>query len=61
LPITEFQLLADRVAALSLAEVNAAARKYIHADKAFFVLIGDRDVVEPQLRGLGLGPAALVQ
>jgi zinc protease len=61
LPVTEFQLLSDRVAAMTLAEVNAAARKYIHADKAFFVLIGDRDVVEPQLRGLGLGAAALVQ
>jgi len=55
LPMTDFQALPERIAGMSLAEVNAAARKYARADRAFFVLVGDREKIDAQVRGLGLG------
>jgi zinc protease len=61
LPLTDLASFADRIAAVTLDEVNAAARKYAQADRAFFVLIGDRDQIEPQLRDLGLGTATMIQ
>jgi len=41
--------------------VNAAARKYAREERAFFVLLGDREKFEAQVRGLGLGPVAVVE
>jgi hypothetical protein len=35
---------------VTLDEVNAAARKYARSDQAFFLLVGDREKIEPQLR-----------
>ena len=61
LPVTELQTLPQRIAATTLAEVNAAARKYARAGQAFFVLVGDRGKIEPQLHDLGLGPIAVVE
>jgi zinc protease len=61
LPLTEFQTLPNRIAATSLNDVNAAARKYAAAARSFFVLVGDREKIEAQVRTLGLGPALVVE
>jgi zinc protease len=50
LPLTESHDFAARIAAVTLDEVNAIARKYARNDQAFFVLVGDRAKIEPQLR-----------
>jgi zinc protease len=50
LSLSEPQAFADRLAAVTLAQVNAVARKYARNDQAFFVLVGDRQKIEPQLR-----------
>jgi zinc protease len=50
LPLSELQGFGDRLAALTLDEVNAVARRYARNDQAFFVLVGDRRKIEPQLR-----------
>jgi zinc protease len=34
--------------------LDAAARTYLGADNLVFVIVGDRKVIDPQLRGLGL-------
>jgi predicted Zn-dependent peptidase len=36
--------------AVTVDEVNAAARKYARTDQAFFLLVGDREKIQPQLR-----------
>jgi zinc protease len=61
LPPDADDLLASRIAALTLDEVNAATRKYANADRAIFILIGDREKIEPQLRTLNLGPITAIQ
>jgi predicted Zn-dependent peptidase len=50
LPLTESQDFAARVAAVTLDQVNVIARKYARNDQAFFVLVGDRQKIEPQLK-----------
>ncbi len=50
LPVSEIQAFDDRLASLTLDQVNAVARKYARNDQAFFVLIGDRAKIEPQVR-----------
>ena len=50
LPLSELQTFGDRLAAVTLDQVNAVARKYARNDQAFFVLVGDRQKIEPQLR-----------
>ena len=50
LPLSELQGFSDRVAAVTLDQVNAAARKYARNDQALFLLVRDREKIEPQLR-----------
>lgn len=45
---------AGRLRALSRDELAAAARQYIDPGKLLWVIVGDRAVVEPQLKTLGL-------
>jgi hypothetical protein len=45
---------------MSLDRANAVARKYAGADRAFFLLIGNRRKIEPGLRDLGMGPVTLM-
>lgn len=44
------------VAQVSGQSVEQAARKYIQADKFAVVIVGDRQVIEPGVRALNLGP-----
>jgi predicted Zn-dependent peptidase len=61
LPMTEFQTLPEHIAATRLTEVTAAARKYAGGERAFFVLLGDREKIEGQVRDLGLGQVRVVE
>jgi predicted Zn-dependent peptidase len=46
-----------QIAAITLAQANAVARKYAVVDHAKFLLMGDRRKIEPALKDLALGPA----
>ena len=48
--MSELQSFSERVAAVILDQVNAVARKYACPDQAFFLLVGDREKIAPQLR-----------
>jgi zinc protease len=50
LPPGDVEAFPKRLAAVTLDEVNAAARKYARNDRAFFLLVGDREKITPQLR-----------
>ncbi|HEY1493781.1 MAG TPA: pitrilysin family protein [Candidatus Solibacter sp.] len=50
LPVSNLQAFATRLAAVTLDEVNTVARKYARPDQAFFLLVGDREKITPQLR-----------
>jgi zinc protease len=50
LPLSELQAFGNRLAAVTLNQVNAVARKYARNEQSFFVLIGDRAKIEPQVR-----------
>lgn len=60
LPDDYFRTFTARVQAVTPADVQAAAQKYIHPDKFAVVVVGDRKVVEPAIKALNLGPIAVV-
>ena len=55
LPLDDFQTLPQRVAAVTVADVNAAAKKYVRPERAFFVLLGDREKIGTSTGDLGMG------
>jgi hypothetical protein len=60
LPTTDIQTFPQQIAAVTLPQANATARKYALPDRSFFLLIGDRKKIEPQLSGLGMGAVTLL-
>jgi zinc protease len=60
-PLDIYQTFPEQAQAVTLSKVNEIARKYALADQTFFILIGDREKIEPQLRELGLGSAVALQ
>jgi zinc protease len=61
LPADYFQTYADRVHAVTSADVKRAADQYIQPDKFAVVIVGDRKVVEPGVKALNLGPLTVVE
>ena len=55
LPLDDYRTLPVRVAAVTLEQVNAAARKYARPERAFYLLVGDRDKMGTGFGDLGLG------
>ena len=55
LPMDELQTLVPRLRALTVADVQAAARRALQPGKMTIVLAGDWKVVGPQLKAAGLG------
>ena len=53
-PDNYYATLPDRYRTIDATALNAAARTWLQADGLTFIVVGDRKVVEPQLRGLGL-------
>jgi predicted Zn-dependent peptidase len=48
--LSELQSFSERVATVTLEQVNTIARKYARPDQAFFLLVGDRERIAPQFR-----------
>ncbi|MBA3891809.1 MAG: insulinase family protein, partial [Gemmatimonadaceae bacterium] len=55
LPLDFYNSYSQRVEAVTQAEMQRVARTYIDPAKSAIVIVGDRQLVEPGLRGLGIG------
>jgi len=55
LPADYWRTLPDRYRAVTAAQVQAAAQKYLKPDQLKVITVGDRAAIVPQLRKLGLG------
>lgn len=53
LPDTYFNDYIQKVNAVTPADINRVANKYLTPDKMAIVIVGDRSVVEPTLKDLG--------
>lgn len=60
LPADYYETFTDRVRAVSAADVQRVAAKYIQPDKFAVVVVGDLKTIEPGIRALNLGPAATI-
>jgi zinc protease len=61
LPPDDLRTLPQRVAAVTLEQVNAAARKYARPERAFFLLLGDREKIGTDFRDLAMGELKVIQ
>jgi zinc protease len=55
-----FDNYADRVTALSLQEVDGAAKTVVQPNKLVWVVVGDREKIESGIRELALGPVQML-
>jgi zinc protease len=60
LPADYYATFADRVRAVTAADVKRVADKYIQPDKFAVVIIGDRKAIEPGIKTLNLGTLTVV-
>ena len=60
LPENYFETFTDRVRAVTAADAQRVAQRYIQPDKFAIVVVGDRKVIEPGIRSLNLGPLRVV-
>jgi zinc protease len=60
LPADYYATYADRVRAVTAADVTRAADKYIQPGKFAVVIVGDRKAIEPGIKALNLGPITVV-
>jgi predicted Zn-dependent peptidase len=60
LPADYYTTYADRVRAVTAADVQRVADRYIQPDKLAVVVVGDRKTIEPGLKALNLGPLTVV-
>jgi predicted Zn-dependent peptidase len=60
LPADYFQTYADRIRAVTSADVKRAADTYIQPDKFAVVIVGDRKTIEPGIKALNLGPLTII-
>jgi zinc protease len=60
LPMTELQREYDATSTLTLADVQAAVKKYVQPARASLLLVGDRAKIEPNVRALNLGEIVLL-
>ena len=58
LPLDYYQTLPARVDAITAADVQAVAKKYLVPERMLVVVVGDRSLVEPQITKLNLGTVA---
>ena len=56
LPDDYFSTYVQNIQAVTAADVQRVARKYIQPDRFAVVVVGDRKVIEPGIRALNLGP-----
>jgi zinc protease len=60
LPADYYTTYADRIRAVTAADVKRVADKYIQPDKFAVVIIGDRKTIEPGVKALNLGALTVV-
>src|SRR3954468_7636568 len=60
LPDDYFSRYVQNIEAVTSADVQRVARKYIQPDKLAVVVVGDRQAIEPGIRALNLGPINVV-
>ncbi|GIV58498.1 MAG: peptidase M16 [Rhodothermaceae bacterium] len=60
LPDDYFDTYAERVRALNPDQVAAAAKEVLHPDNLVWVVVGDREKIEPGIRELGFGTIYLL-
>jgi len=60
LPDDHWSTFADHVRALTLDEVNAAARKIVDPARAVWIVVGDRARIEEGVREAGIGEVVLI-
>ena len=51
-----FATLAERINGMSVAQLDAAARKVVRPDNLIWVIVGDKATIEEGIRSLNLGP-----
>jgi predicted Zn-dependent peptidase len=56
LPLDYYDHVTEHFEAVSLADVQAAAQRYLHPDHMVIVIIGDRKAVEPGLAAMHVAP-----
>jgi zinc protease len=60
LPDDYWSRYAELVAGLDVDDVNAAAKRLIAPDRLTWVVVGDRSVIENQVKALGLGDVSII-
>lgn len=60
LPDDYFATFTRRIRAVTAADVQRAAQRYIQPDKFAVVIVGDRKTIEPGIKALNLGPIKIV-
>jgi len=61
LPADYYATYTQRIRAVTPADVQRVAEKYIQPDKFAIVVVGDRKVIEPAIKALNLGPIKAVE
>jgi zinc protease len=61
LPADYFETFTQHVRAVTTADVQHAAERYIQPDKFAVVIVGDRKVIEPGIKALNLAPIKIVE
>ena len=61
LPADYYTTYADRVRAVTAADVKRVADKYIQPDKFAVVIVGDRKTIEAGVKTLNLGPVTVIE
>ena len=60
LPDDYFSSYVQNIEAVTAADVQRVARKYLAADRVAVVIVGDRKAIEPGIRALNLGPVNIL-
>ncbi len=59
IPLDFYNSAVQRIGAVTQADVQRVAQRYIDPSKLTLVIVGDRKVIEPGLRALNLGPIVI--
>jgi zinc protease len=60
LPDDYFTKYVPNIEAVTAADVQRVAQKYVHPNRSAVVITGDRKIIEPRIQGLNLGPIKIL-
>jgi zinc protease len=55
LPNDYYETYVSKVRSLTVEDMKGAARNLVHPNRLVWVVVGDREKIEPEIRKLGLG------